>query len=99
MAHKALDARTAGTQMGGIPKWVIPKSMEWDAGLYPSFKKGLEGLESDQELRLSVYGGQGQNNIGYSEWISKAALITSASTCGIDYSGMDQVLTMMPNHY
>jgi hypothetical protein len=23
MAHKALDARTAGTQMGGIPKWVI----------------------------------------------------------------------------
>ena len=28
MAHKALDARTAGTQMGGIPKWVIPKSME-----------------------------------------------------------------------
>jgi hypothetical protein len=48
----------------------------WDRGLHPQFAN-LDGV-TPREVRLSVYGGNGQADIGYSEWIGAAELVAAA---------------------
>jgi hypothetical protein len=54
----------------------------WDRGLHEALFGGLEGFVmggNDATLRLSIYGGQGQSNVAFSEWISAKELVFQAT--------------------